>query len=62
MIAVVLTLVLATFGGGVTWLLLGPRFTLAEDSEQNDMLNLLAYAIIALPLGFVLVFYLLERL
>jgi hypothetical protein len=62
MAAAVLTLVLAFFCGGGAWLALGPRLALSEHTEQNDLLNLLAYTGIAIPLAFAVVFFLLEAL
>jgi hypothetical protein len=62
MAAAVLTLVLAFFCGGSLWLALGPRLPLADEAEQNDLLNLVAYTAGAVPLAFVVVFFLLEKL
>jgi hypothetical protein len=60
MAAAILTLVLAFVSGAGLWLILGPRLRLADDVAQNDLLNLVAYTGLALPLAFTLVFYLLE--
>lgn len=58
--AAILTLVIAFLCGGGLWLVLGPRFALSDDSEQNDVLNLLVYIGGLVPVAFVLVFFLLE--
>ena len=60
MAAAILTLVVAFLSGSVLWLALGPRLRLANDVQQNELLNLVAYTGLALPLAFALVFYLLE--
>lgn len=62
MAAAVLTLVLAFFCGGGVWLALGPRLALSDEAEQNDLLNLAAYTALAVPLAFVVVFFVLEAL
>jgi hypothetical protein len=62
MAAAILTMVLAFLSGGGSWLLLGPRLPLADDVQHNDLLNLLAYTSLALPIAFAVVFYLLEIL
>jgi hypothetical protein len=62
MAAAVLTLVLAFFCGGGAWLAFGPRLALSQESEQNDILNLVAYTGIALPVAFVVVFFVLAGL
>ena len=60
MAAAILTFVMALLSGGGMWLVLGPRLRLADDVQQNELLNLLAYSGLALPLAFAVVFYLLE--
>jgi hypothetical protein len=60
--AAILTLVIALLSGSVVWLIVGPRLPLAADSQQNELLNLVAYTGLALPLAFALVFFLLELL
>jgi hypothetical protein len=62
MAAAVLTLVLAFFCGGGAWLVLGPRLALSQQSEQNDILNLVAYTGMAVPVAFVVVFFVLATL
>lgn len=62
MAAAILTLLLALFVGGGAWLGLGPRLKLADDDQQNDLLNLVAYTGLALPLAFAVVFFALERM
>lgn len=61
MAAVILTIVTAFLCGGGAWLIAGARLDLdGEDSERNDVLNLLAYIGLAAPITFVVVFFLLE--
>jgi len=60
MAAAILTLALAFVCGGGLWLALGPRLTLSEETEQNDLLNLVVYVGAVLPLAFVVVFFLVE--
>ena len=63
MAALILTLVLAFLCGGGAWLIAGARLRLdPEDRERNDVLNLLTYIGISLPVAFVVVFFLLEVL
>ena len=62
MAAIVLTLTLTVIVAGVAWLILGSRLSLHEDVRQNDLLNLLSYAGIALVPVFVIVFFAMERL
>lgn len=62
MAAAVLTLVIAFFCGAVSWLALGARLALSQETEQNDLLNLVAYTGAALPVAFVVVFFLLGNL
>jgi len=59
MAAAVLTLILAFFAGGGVWLALGPRLALSRETEQNEVLNLVAYVGAAVPVAFVIVFFLL---
>jgi hypothetical protein len=60
MAGVILTLILAFVAGGALWVGIGARLKLTEDGERNEVLNLLAYVAIALPVAFAVVFYLLE--
>lgn len=62
MAAILLTLALVILFASIGWLLLGSRFRLSADAQQNDWVNLAAYAAILLPFVFVLVFYLVEHL
>jgi hypothetical protein len=62
MAAAILTLALAFICGGGLWLALGPRLTLSEESEQNELLNLILYVGAILPLAFGVVFFLIEGL
>lgn len=61
MVAVVLTLVLSFLAGGSIWLLIGSRLSLNEDSDVNEVMNLIAYVALALAPAFALVFFLLDR-
>ncbi|MCZ6711617.1 MAG: hypothetical protein O7B25_14735 [Gammaproteobacteria bacterium] len=60
MAAVILTIVMAFLSGSGVWLALGPRLRLADDTQRNELLNLLAYTGVALPVAFVVVFFLVE--
>ena len=60
MAAVLLIFVLSFIVGGGAWLVLGPRFNIKNDAQQNEVLNFLSYVLIALPWIFVIVFYVLE--
>lgn len=63
MAAVILTLLIAFLFGGGAWLIAGSRFALdSEDRERNDLLNLVAYVAATLPIAFLFVFFLLEKL
>ena len=56
----VMSLVITCLITGVLWFALGSRFRLSEENEQNDILNLAAYAAIILPLAFLFVFFVLD--
>lgn len=60
--AAILTLMIAFVCGGAVWLALGPRLAFARESDQNAVLNLLAYVVAALLPAFLVVFFLLEAL
>jgi len=62
MAAAVLTFAIAFVCGGGLWLALGPRLALSDEADQNEILNLVVYIGILLPLAFVLVFFGLEDL
>ena len=62
MAAAVLTFAIAFVCGGGLWLALGPRLPLSNESDQNEILNLVVYIGLVLPLAFVLVFFGLEEL
>ena len=47
--------------GGALLLTAGARFSLNEDQERNELLNLLAYVGLLLPAVFLIVFFLIER-
>lgn len=57
MAVLILTLLASIIMGGLAWLVLGSRFSLNEDEQQNDILNFIAFVFGALPVGFVLVFF-----
>jgi hypothetical protein len=59
MAAAILTLALAFLCGGGLWLGLGPKLELSGEAEQNELLNLVVYVGAAVPLAFVVVFFLL---
>lgn len=54
---VVLTVICALLIGGVLWLVIGSRFKLDEDTDQNDRINFVLYCLGAVPVGFVLIFF-----
>ena len=56
MAALILTLILSFVIAGLLWFTLGSRIALAEDSSENDLANLVLYALGALPVSFVIVF------
>lgn len=58
----ILTFVISAMFGAVLWLALGTRFQFAPNTRANDWLNLGAYALLALPLVFVVVFFLVEAI
>ena len=62
MAAIVLTLIVSLILAGAAWLLLGARFTLRADPEHNEVLNLVVYFAAILPVAFLVVFFLIERL
>lgn len=62
MAAAVLTFAISFVLGGALWLLVGPRLALSSESGQNEILNLMAYIGVILPVAFVLVFFGLEDL
>jgi hypothetical protein len=57
MAALILTLILSFVIAGLLWFTLGSRIALAEDSSENDLANLVLYALGALPVSFVVVFF-----
>jgi len=63
MAAAILTLLISFLFGGGAWLIAGTRFSIdTEDTERNDLLNLVAYVAATLPVAFLFVFFLLEKL
>ncbi len=60
MAALILTLVISFMSGGALLLTAGARFSLNEDQERNELLNLLAYVGLLLPAVFLIVFFLIE--
>jgi hypothetical protein len=61
MAATVLTLVLTIIAAGCVWLVIGNRMRLHPDERQNDILNLVVYAAVMLPIFFAVVFFAMER-
>ena len=57
MAAAVLTFAIAFVCGGGLWLALGPRLALSSEADQNEVLNLVVYVGVVLPLAFLLVFF-----
>lgn len=62
MAAAVLTMALAFLCGSALWLGLGARLALSDDTEQNQLLNLVVYVGGVLPFAFLVVFFGLEAL
>ena len=60
MAGAVMSLVITCLITGVLWFTLGSRFGFSEDSEQNDILNLAAYAGIILPVAFLFVYFVVD--
>ena len=52
-----LFLILSFVIAGLLWFALGSRIALAEDSSENDLANLVLYALGSLPVSFVIVFF-----
>ena len=57
MAGAVLSLVITFVATGVLWFILGSRLKLAEEPEQNDILNLAVYAAVVLPIVFLSIFF-----
>ena len=57
MAALILTLILSFVIAGLLWFTLGSRIALAEEGSENDLANLVLYALGALPVSFVIVFF-----
>ncbi|MCC5872718.1 MAG: hypothetical protein JJU22_10000 [Gammaproteobacteria bacterium] len=55
MAAILMALVLAVVFGGIVWLLLGNRFELDADVQQNEILNLGLYVAITFVPVFILI-------
>ncbi len=56
MAAAILTLVATLLVSGGLWLVLGARLPLNEDEQVNDLLNLIAYYFLGLPVVFIIIF------
>ena len=56
MAAFVISLILSVFLAGIGWLLFGSRLELKEEEAYNDLLNVLIYLLIVLPVNFLFVF------
>jgi Na+/H+ antiporter NhaC len=59
--AAILTLVVTAIVSGAAWLMLGNRLRLSADERQNDIANLASYAVVLLPIAFVIVFFAMGR-
>ena len=55
--AVLFTLVLSFLLACLTWLVIGSRFGSIRSQAENDVLNLLSYLLLLVPLSFVIVFF-----
>jgi hypothetical protein len=53
----ILTFAVSFFLAGALWFSLGSRLNLSDESDKNQLLNLIAYFLGALPFGFVLIFF-----
>lgn len=53
----ILTLATSLFLSGALWFLLGSRWQISGDEQQNELLNFFAYFLGSLPLSFVLIFF-----
>lgn len=58
----ILSFILSAVVAALAWLGMGSRFRFAPAETTNHLLNLGAYALLALPFVFVVVFYLVERI
>lgn len=56
MAAAALTLALTFLAAGTLWLCVGAKLKLNEDEQVNDLLNLVLYYALGLPVVFVIVF------
>lgn len=57
MAGAVLSFVITCLVTGGIWFAIGSRLKLSEESEQNDILNLAVYAVIVLPITFLVVYF-----
>ncbi len=62
MAATLLTLILSFVGGALIWLVIGSRLSLAGAGDRNDQLNILCYSGAMVPIMFVLVLFVIERI
>ena len=60
MSGIVVSLVLTCLVTGPLWFLLGSRFKFSAETEENDILNLAAYAAAVLPVAFLFVYFVLD--
>lgn len=58
----ILTFLFAAVAGALAWLGLGSRFRFSPQENVNHVLNMGAYALLALPFVFICVFFLVEAL
>ena len=55
--ALLFTLVLSFLLACLTWLVIGSRFGLIHSHAENDVLNLLSYVLLLVPISFMIVFF-----
>lgn len=58
----ILSFLFAAVAAALTWLGIGSRFRFSSADSTNHLLNMGAYALLALPFTFVVIFYLVERI
>ena len=55
--ALLFTLVLSFLLACLAWLVIGSRFGLIRSRAENDVLNLLSYVLLLVPISFMIVFF-----
>ena len=53
----ILTLITSTLLAALIWFVIGARLELHEQQRQNELMNFVAYALGAMPVAFVLIFF-----